>query len=66
MGRRVRWAVAVGLVCVGWAFAQPWQPVPVTSSEPEPVYVIRTAGQNDRTVKVVHPANPSDRRRWPR
>lgn len=60
MSRRVRWVVAVGLACGGGAFAQPWQPVPATSPEPEPVYVIRTAGQNDRTVKVIHPANPSD------
>lgn len=60
MGRRVRWAVAVGLVCGGGVFAQPWVPVPVTSTEPEPVYVIRTAGQNDRTVKVVRPVDPSD------
>lgn len=60
MGRRVRWVMAVGLACGGGAFAQPWQPVPATSPEPEPVYIIRTAGQNDRTVKVIHPANPSD------
>lgn len=70
-----RWAVTVGLVCGAGAFAQPWPAVTAVQGSPPPapryeptstppdteaLYLIRTAGQNDRTVKVVHPADPTD------
>jgi hypothetical protein len=48
------------LVCGGWAIAQPWPAVPHAQLDQEPVYLIRTAGQSDRRVKVVRPNNPSD------
>jgi hypothetical protein len=55
-----RWAVAVSLACGAGGLAQPWPAVPAGQQSAEPVYLIRTAGQNDRTVKVVHPADPAD------
>lgn len=55
-----RWAVAVSLACGAGGLAQPWPAVPAGQPAAEPVYLIRTAGQNDRTVKVVHPADPAD------
>lgn len=55
-----RWAVAVCLVCGAGGLTQPWPAVPNGQPAAEPVYLIRTAGQADRTVKVVHPADPTD------
>jgi hypothetical protein len=55
-----RWAVAVSLACGAGGMAQPWPAVPAGQPAAEPVYLIRTAGQTDRTVKVVFPADPAD------
>lgn len=55
-----RWAIAAALAASGGALAQPWPAVTPASSAPEPQYVIRTAGQSDRTIKVVRAADPAD------
>lgn len=55
-----RWAIAAALSVGGGALAQPWPAVTPASSAPEPHYVIRTAGQSDRTIKVVRAADPAD------
>jgi hypothetical protein len=55
-----RWAVAATLAVSAGGLAQPWPAVTPASSAPELQYVIRTAGQNDRTVKVVRPADPAE------
>lgn len=55
-----QWAIAGGLVCGGAVFAQPWPAVPTDKPATEAVYVMRTAGQTDRQVKVVRAADPAD------
>ena len=55
-----RWAIAGVVVCGGGAFAQPWPAVPAAKADADAVYVMRTAGQSDRMVKVVRAADPSD------
>ncbi len=55
-----RWAIAGCVVCGCGAFAQPWPAVPAAKADADTVYVMRTAGQSDRLVKVVRAADPSD------
>ena len=55
-----RWAIAAALSVGGGALAQPWPAVTPATSTPEPQYVIRTAGQGDRTIKVMRAADPAD------
>jgi hypothetical protein len=55
-----QWAMAVGLACGGGALAEPYTPVPPSKPDERPVYVMRTAGQNDRHIQVVRAADPSD------
>jgi hypothetical protein len=55
-----QWAMAVGLACGGGALAEPYTPVPASKPDDGPVYVMRTAGQNDRHIQVVRAADPSD------
>ncbi len=55
-----RWAIAGVIACGGGAFAQPWPAVPAAKADADTVYVMRTAGQSDRMVKVVRAADPSD------
>jgi hypothetical protein len=74
MARSVRrWALAITLAGGSLAAAQPWPAVtPVQGSPPpaprfdqnpssdDPLYVIRTAGQADRIVRVIHPTKDAD------
>ncbi len=53
-GRVQRWTASVLLACGASAVAQPWPAVsPAAAADSEPVYVMRTAGQMERTIKVV-------------
>ena len=54
-----RWSSAALLTCGGVAVAQPWPPVSPTA-DAEPQYIMRTAGQSERSVKVVRPAADAD------
>lgn len=55
-----RWVIVGVLGCSGLSSAEPWPAVPADKPAAETVYVMRTAGQNDRQLKVIRAADPTD------